>query len=141
MEGWLRMSHVERLDDVTLSKVRFGRNRFLAFLGTGLTGLAVRMFAPKSADAQVIILDICGSAACGTFGKNCSGAICTNCIGPAVNPNACTSVGSPCWFYCEPAPSNWMRMCCEWMYDVNNPLSNCFCGTRVGTGRECTDIA
>lgn len=82
------------LDDGHLSKVRFGRNRFLRMLGVGLFGLSTGMIFSREAQADhVWARPPCHSAVmCHKCkGAKCTAASCSPVGGCEGNPN------SQCW--------------------------------------------
>jgi hypothetical protein len=104
------------IDDEQLSKVRFGRSRFLRNAGLALFGLAAGVFAtPQEADAAPPGCN--GAATCGS----CRGARCTRCRRKA---NSCG--GSHCWRIRRGCR---VYRCCDW---VTRNGGLCICRGFVG---------
>lgn len=104
-----------------ISKVPFGRNRFLALLGTSLTTLAMKAFVPRSASAQILSPYLCfGTALCDC----CSNGVCcdTDCR-PSVG---CTGV-TECWLACGPDTNYHLYSCCDFSYGVSPTTASCYC--------------
>lgn len=112
------------LDDEHLSRVRFGRSRFLRILGVGLFGLATGMVAaPELAEAAPTPYPCSGAPGC----NNCRGARCANCS------RAYTCGGSQCWTTAVPNGScKEIYRCCDW---YNRRGRVCVC--RGYVGRRC----
>ena len=104
------------IDDEQLSKVRFGRSRFLRTAGLALFGAAAGMFAtPREAEAAPP--GCSGAPACGSCrGDNC----------PRCRRKAYTCGGDHCWgirIGCR------VYRCCDWI-SANRNL--CICRGFVG---------
>lgn len=109
-------------------QVPFSRSRFLGLLGTGLTALATRAFAPRTANAQV-----------GTGG--CTGTSCYNCCD---SNGLCKGTSSGCYCYitlsCTGATQCWFTCwncvlwrCCDFIIDG----APCMCQAQVRPTVAC----
>ena len=106
------------IDDEQLSKVRFGRSRFLRDAGLALFGLAAGVFAAPPREAEAAPPRGCyGAPEC----RRCRGSFCRNCIRKAY-----TCGGAHCWrvrLGCR------VYRCCDWI-NANHHL--CICRGLVG---------
>lgn len=123
------------LDDDHLSKVRFGRNRFLRALGVGLFGLATGMVVSREAQAQhryavapCRYAQMCHKCS----GARCTAASCSPRGGRRGNPNLQCWRGST-WAGYGSCRDIWR--CCDWKttYFAGHPT--CIC--RGYVGRVC----
>lgn len=92
------------IDDEQLSKVRFGRSRFLRNAGIALFGLAAGMFAAPQREAEAAPPGCHGAPTCGT----CRGAYCRRCRRKARHScggNHCWRIRIGCRVY----------RCCDWI--------------------------
>src|SRR5215211_8546657 len=107
------------IDDEQLSKVRFGRSRFLRNAGLALFGLAAGVFAAPPREAEAAPPPGCsGAPEC----RRCRGSICLRCIRKARH----TCGGDHCWrirIGCR------VYRCCDWI-SLNGNL--CICRGLVG---------
>ncbi len=87
-----------------LDQIRFGRNRFLAFVGASIVGLAVRAVAPEiaaAADYPCFGLPTC---------LCCDGSTC--CESGCVPWNGhCPGTSLNCWYTCY---LGCYYQCCDW---------------------------
>lgn len=114
------------LDDHHLSKVRFGRNRFLRALGVGLFGLATSMVTSREVQAehQWAVSPCRAAVMCHEcYGCTCTAASCSpsrNCQGVA---------GRQCWqgsTYAGGGCYNIWR-CCDWWTTYFDRVCICRC--------------
>lgn len=102
------------LDDARLRQVRFGRSRFLRYLGAGLVGVATSIAARSPAYAyHGAVPTYCyGYGVC----HCCSGSTCcqSNCVGHS-HSHGCRS-GTQCWTTCVNAGGGCVNCyrCCDW---------------------------
>lgn len=125
------------LDNHTLARVPFGRNRFLRALGVALFSLAARLAAPRLAHAYH------GSTPYPCTNLNechcCSGSNC--CTTSDCGGNDCRYLfhlgcpgGGQCWYTCV---SEGLYQCCDWQEQIRvDPefceWKNCVCATYIG---------
>lgn len=104
------------VDDEQLSKVRFGRSRFLRNASLALFGLAAGVFAAPQ-EAEAAPRGCYGAAECGS----CRGSFCRRCPSKAYScgGNHCWRVRLGCRVY----------RCCDWI-NINGNL--CICRGLVG---------
>jgi hypothetical protein len=108
------------IDDEQLSKVRFGRSRFLRDASLALFGLTAGLFAIPE-DAEAAPPGCQGAPTC----RRCSGAKCLNCRRRATS----TCAGRHCWrirIGCR------VYRCCDW---ISRRGGLCIC--RGFVGRVC----
>jgi len=106
------------IDDEQLSKVRFGRSRFLRDASLALFGLTVGVFAVQPQEAQAAPPGCNGAVTCG----HCRGARCLGCSRRATS----TCGGRHCWrtrIGCR------VYRCCDW---VTRGGRLCICRGFVG---------
>lgn len=115
---------LDQLEVDDLSKVPFGRNRFLALLGTGLTTFAMKVFVPRAASAQLYPYMCYGTAVCDC----CNNGVCcdTDCR-PTVG---CTGV-TECWLACGEGTNYHLYSCCDFSYGINPTSAACYCSKLI----------
>ena len=105
------------IDDEQLSKVRFGRSRFLRNAGLTLFGLAAGLFAAPPGEAEAAPPGCHGAPTC----RSCRGSYCRRC-----RRKAYSCGGNHCWrirIGCR------VFRCCDWV-SANRRL--CICRGFVG---------
>jgi hypothetical protein len=106
------------IDDEQLSKVRFGRSRFLRDAGLALFGLTIGVFAVQPEEAQAAPPGCSGAITC----AHCRGARCLGCRRRATS----SCGGGHCWrtrIGCR------VYRCCDW---VTRRGRLCICRGFVG---------
>jgi hypothetical protein len=104
------VSLIEETDEEQLSRIRFGRSRFLKAMSVAVFGF----LADKMLVAQPAYAATCGSASpCGPSPRCCccSGTTCT-CTGCRARVGECPS-GGQCWFVCNSTIGRIVQ-CCDW---------------------------
>lgn len=114
-----RVAELEaEIDDEQLSKVRFGRSRFLRDASLALFGLTVGVFAVRPDEAEAAPPGCHGAVTC----RRCRGARCLSCARRANS----TCGGRHCWrirIGCR------VYRCCDW---VTRRGRLCICRGYVG---------
>ena len=114
------------LDNDSLSKVRFGRSRFLRLLGASLFGFAALGAVESAAEARPRL----PTGACGTD-ETPPTHQCNNCHGgdpgrkSHLSPGTCPGSGN-CWYETH-GHQKWK--CCDF---VTRTGDNCFCPKYIG---------
>jgi len=117
------------IDDHLLSKVQFGRNRFLRVLGITIFSFAARMMMPQNALAHHS-----GSSPFPCYGfhacPQCSGTTCyPGCQWHTWHSHGC-STGGQCWYTCT---SSGLYACCDWHHPTIGGHDYCICSQFMGS--------
>jgi hypothetical protein len=116
---------------VDLKSARFGRSRFLAKAGAGLTAAAGALWFPERASAVCPLLGCFAYDMC----PSCSGSKCVT-AGCYSGFFGCPS-GHQCWTTCTGANPGRLYQCCDWGLSgfhgaCTNTNNRCICRAYLG---------